>query len=56
MLLRPTVLSVAQPVDGETAQVTVKARFHYKRFPKPVSTVFTDRLYARIAFDSPPHL
>ena len=42
---RLNILSVAQKVDGDTAQVTVKARFHYKHFPKPVATVFTDRLY-----------
>ena len=39
------ILSVAQQVDGDNAQVKVKARFNYKHFPKPVSTVFTDRLY-----------
>ena len=39
------ILSIAQHVDGDSAQVTVKARFNYKHFPKPVSTVFADRLY-----------
>jgi hypothetical protein len=39
------VLSVAQRVDGDSARVTVKARFDYKHFPEPVSTVFVDRLH-----------
>lgn len=42
---RLRILSVTQAVDGDEARVTVKARFNYKHFPKPVSTVFTDRLY-----------
>jgi hypothetical protein len=42
---RLKILSVAQKVDGDEAQVTIRARFNYKHFPKPVSVVFTDRLY-----------
>ena len=39
------ILSIAQRIDGDSAQVTVKARFDYKHFPKPVHTVFADRLH-----------
>jgi hypothetical protein len=39
------ILSIAQRIDGDTAQVTVRARFNYKHFPEPVSRVFTDRLH-----------
>jgi hypothetical protein len=42
---RLKILSVAQKVDGDDAQITIRARFNYKHFPKPVSVVFTDRLY-----------
>jgi hypothetical protein len=42
---RLRILSVTQTVGGDEARVTIKARFNYKHFPKPVSTVFTDRLY-----------
>jgi hypothetical protein len=39
------ILSITQHVDGDSAHVRVKARFNYKHFPKPVSTVFADWLY-----------
>jgi hypothetical protein len=39
------ILAVSQRIDGDTAQVTVKARFDYKHFPKPLHRVFTDRLH-----------
>ena len=39
------ILAISQRIDGDSAQVTVKARFDYKHFPKPVHVVFADRLH-----------
>jgi hypothetical protein len=39
------ILAISQRIDDDSAQVTVKARFDYKHFPKPVHVVFSDRLH-----------
>jgi hypothetical protein len=42
---RLRILSATSSVTGELAHVTVRARYHYKHFPKPFSRVLTDQLY-----------
>lgn len=42
---RVKILAASQRIDDDSAQVTVKARFDYKHFPKPVHVVFSDRLH-----------
>ena len=40
-----TILSAKVQVAAGAARVTVKARYRYKHFPKPISTVVTDQIY-----------
>jgi hypothetical protein len=42
---RLKVLSVTPQVTGEQARVTVRARYRFKKYPKPTSQVVTDRIY-----------
>jgi hypothetical protein len=42
---RLTILSAAPTVTGEQARVTVRARYRYKKYPKPFSQVVTDQIY-----------
>jgi hypothetical protein len=42
---RLTILSATPSVSGDEARVTVRARYRFKHFPKPVSRVLTDQIY-----------
>jgi hypothetical protein len=42
---RLTILSATPSVSGEQARVTVRARYRFKHFPKPLSRVLTDQIY-----------
>ena len=42
---RLTILSANAQVSGDTAQVTVRARYRFKHFPKPITTAVTDQIY-----------
>jgi len=42
---RLTILSATPSVDGDRARVTVRARYRFKHFPKPVSQVLADQIY-----------
>jgi hypothetical protein len=42
---RLTILSATPSVAGENARVTVRARYRFKHFPKPLSRVITDQIY-----------
>lgn len=42
---RLTILSATPTVAGEQAQVTIRARYRFKKYPKPFSQVVTDKIY-----------
>jgi hypothetical protein len=42
---RLSILSATATVSGEQARVTVRARYHFKHFPKPLVRVLTDQIY-----------
>lgn len=42
---RLAILSTRSQVADDKAQVTVRARYRYKHFPKPITTVVTDQIY-----------
>jgi hypothetical protein len=42
---RLTILSATPSVTGQDARVTIKARYRYKKYPKPISPVVTDQIY-----------
>jgi hypothetical protein len=42
---RLTILSATPTVTGEQAQVTIRARYRFKDYPKPFSRVVTDQIY-----------
>ena len=44
---RLTILSATSQAADDKAQVTVRARYRYKHFPKLVTSVVTDQLYLR---------
>lgn len=42
---RLTILGAAPTVSGEEAQVTIRARYLFKKFRKPLTRVVTDKIY-----------
>jgi len=42
---RLEILSARPHVAGDQARVDVTARYHYKAYPKPLTPVFTDKIY-----------
>jgi hypothetical protein len=42
---RLTILSATPSVSGEQARVTVRARYRFKHFPRPLSRILTDQIY-----------
>jgi hypothetical protein len=42
---RLTILSATPTVTGEQARVTIRARYRFKKYPKPFSHVVTDQIY-----------
>lgn len=42
---RLTILSATPTVTGEQAQVTIRARYRFKKYPRPFSQVLTDQIY-----------
>jgi hypothetical protein len=42
---RLQVLSVRPHLNGRSARVEIKARYHYKAYPKPLTFVATDEIY-----------
>jgi hypothetical protein len=42
---RLTILSATPTVIGQEARVTIRARYRFKKYPKPFSQVITDQIY-----------